>query len=123
MVTGLKFDHVILYEPLPVENAAVFSSILSITQLVNKYSLSVDRIYFGSDGSVTLYFGDVKASLGVGDNLDEKIMELQYMIPELEGKAGLLEWKIIQKKLIIFHLNWISRFHIKKQSRKTKIYS
>jgi len=36
MVTGLKFDHVILYEPLPVENAAVFSSILSITQLVNK---------------------------------------------------------------------------------------
>ena len=90
MVTGLKFDHVILYEPLPVENAAVFSSILSITQLVNKYSLSVDRIYFGSDGSVTLYFGDVKASLGVGDNLDEKIMELQYMIPELEGKSGTL---------------------------------
>jgi cell division protein FtsQ len=50
----------------------------------------VDRIYFGSDGSVTLYFGDVKASLGVGDNLDEKIMELQYMIPELEGKSGTL---------------------------------
>ncbi len=90
MVTGLKFDHVILYEPLPVENAEVFSSILSITQLVNKYSLSVDRIYFGSDGSVTLYFGNVKAALGVGANLDEKIMELQYMIPELEGKSGTL---------------------------------
>ncbi len=90
MVTGLKFDHVILYEPLQVENPEVFSSILSITQLVNKYSLLVDRIYFGSDGSVTLYFGNVKASLGVGDNLDEKIMELQYMIPKLEGKSGTL---------------------------------
>lgn len=90
MVTGLKFDHVILYEPLPVENPEVFSSILTITQLVNKYSLLVDRIYFGSDGSVTLYFGNVKASLGIGDNLDEKIMVLQHMIPELEGKSGTL---------------------------------
>lgn len=90
MVTGLKFDHVVLYEPLPVENPEVFASVLSITQLVNKYSLSIDRIYFGSDGSVTLYFGNVKAALGVGDNLDEKIMELQYMIPKLEGRSGTL---------------------------------
>lgn len=90
MVTGLKFDYVILHEPLPVENPEVFTSILNITQLVNKYSLSVDRIYFGSDGSLTLYFGEVKAALGTGSNLDEKIMELQQMIPKLEGKSGTL---------------------------------
>ena len=90
MVAGLKFDYVILHEPLPVENPAVFSSILSITQLVNKYSLSVDRIYFRGDGSVTLYFGNIKAALGSGDNLDEKIMELQQMIPKIEGKSGTL---------------------------------
>lgn len=88
LVTGLKFDHVVLYEPLPVENGDIFNSILSITQLVNKYNLSADRIYFGSNDSLTLFFGDVKAALGTGDNLDEKVMELQYMLPELEGKSG-----------------------------------
>ncbi|MBD5549319.1 MAG: cell division protein FtsQ [Lachnospiraceae bacterium] len=90
MVTGLKFDHVIVYEPLPVEDPAIFTSILNITQLVNKYNLSVDRIYFGSDGTLTLYFEEVKAALGTGENLDEKIMKLQYMIPSLLGEKGTL---------------------------------
>ncbi|MCM1134916.1 MAG: FtsQ-type POTRA domain-containing protein [Clostridium sp.] len=89
-VTGLKFDHVILYEQLPVEDAGIFRSILNITQLVNKYSLLVDRIYFGADGTITLYFGEVRAALGTGENLDEKIMRLQYMLPSLEGKSGVL---------------------------------
>lgn len=89
-VTGLIFDHVTLYEPLPVEDSSIFKAILNITQLVNKYNLSTDRIYFGSDGSVTLYFGDVRVALGGWENLDEKIMRLQYMIPELDGKKGTL---------------------------------
>lgn len=90
MVTGLKFDYVVLHEYLPVEDETIFASILNITQLVNKYNLSVDKIYFGSDGSLTLYFDEVKAALGAGDNLDEKIMKLQYMLPSLEGKTGTL---------------------------------
>ncbi len=90
LVTGLYFDHVVLYEPLPVEDESIFRSILSITQLVNKYNLSTDRIYFGNDGTLTLYFGDVRAALGTDVNLDEKIMKLQYMLPELQGKKGTL---------------------------------
>ena len=90
MVTGLTFDHVILYEPLPVENNEIFKEILSITQLVNKYELSIDRIYFGSDSSLTLYFEDVKVALGNSSNLEEKVMELQYMLPDLKGKSGTL---------------------------------
>lgn len=90
LVTGLNFDHVVLYEPLPVEDESIFRSILSITQLVNKYNLSTDRIYFGNDGTLTLYFGDVRAALGTDENLDEKIMKLQYMLPELQGKKGTL---------------------------------
>lgn len=90
MVTGLNFDYVILYQPLPVEDADIFNDILSITQLVNKYDLSVSRIYFGSDAALTLYFENVRVALGNGTNLEEKIMKLQYMLPELEGKSGTL---------------------------------
>lgn len=90
LVTGLKFDHVVLYEPLPVEDNSIFASILSITQLVNKYNLSIDRIYFGNDETITLYFDDVRVALGNAVNLDEKIMRLQYMLPEIEGMKGVL---------------------------------
>lgn len=90
MVTGLSFDHVVLHEPLPVEDKEIFKDILSITQLVNKYNLSVDRIYFGTDGDLTLYFESIKVALGSRENLEEKVMELQYMLPELSGKSGIL---------------------------------
>lgn len=89
-VTGLFFDHVILHEPLPVEDPGIFKAILTITQLVNKYNLSADRIYFGSDESLTLYFKDVRVALGGWENLDEKVMRLQYMVPQLDGKKGIL---------------------------------
>ncbi len=90
MVAGLSFDHVILYQPLPVEDNAIFKDILSITQLVNKHNLSIDRIYFGSDDTLTLYFEAVKVALGSREYLEEKVMQLQYMLPELAGKSGTL---------------------------------
>ncbi|MBQ6806003.1 MAG: cell division protein FtsQ/DivIB [Lachnospiraceae bacterium] len=92
-VTGLLFNHVILHEPLPVENQEVFQDILKITQLLDKYSLSVDKIYYDSDYQVTLIFGEVKVAMGASDDIDEKIMKLQYMLPELEGKSGTLNMK------------------------------
>ena len=90
-VTGLTFNHVILHEPLPVENEEVFNEVLNITQQLSKYFLTVDKIYFDTDYHVTLLFGNVKISLGTSDNIDEKIMKLQYILPELEGKSGTLD--------------------------------
>ena len=76
-ITGLDFDHVVLGEPLPVEDDGVFANILEITQLLNKYELSADKIYFHSADEVTIYFGDVKVSVGkTGESLEDKIMLL-----------------------------------------------
>lgn len=92
-VTGLSFDYVILHEPLPVENQEVFQNILKITQLLDKYDMAVDKIYFDKDYQVTLIFGEVRVAMGSSDDIDEKIMKLQYMLPELEGKSGTLNMK------------------------------
>lgn len=91
-VTGLPFDHVILHEPLPIENQDVFKDILNITQLLDKYSMAVDKIYFSPDYQVTLIFDEVKVAMGSND-IDEKIMKLQYMLPDLEGKSGTLNMR------------------------------
>ncbi len=92
-VTGLLFNHVILYEPLPVENREVFKDILNITQLLEQYALLVDKIYFSPDYQVTLIFGDAKVAMGDSNDLDEKIMALQYLLPSLEDKSGTLDMR------------------------------
>lgn len=90
MVTGMQFDHVVLHERLPVENEQIFEGILDITQMLTKYGLAADRIYFDSSYSMTLYFDEVKVKIGTADMIDEKIMKLQYILPDLEGKKGTL---------------------------------
>ncbi len=90
-ITGLEFDHVIVGEKLPVENPEIFDSILKVTMLLKKYGLTADKIHFGKPGSVTLYFGDVKVSLGNDPaTLEDKLVLLPGFLETLEGKAGTL---------------------------------
>lgn len=89
-VSGLEFDYIILHEPLPVEDKKIFKDILSVTQMLQKYEVSCDKLSFNSQKQMTLYMGDVKVSLGSTLNLNEKIMELPYLIPSLAGKKGTL---------------------------------
>lgn len=91
-ITGLSFDHVVLGEPLPVENKEVFNNILEIKKLLNKYELAADRIYFHSSGEITLYFENVKVALGNDyATLEDKIMRLPTFLPRLVGKSGTLQ--------------------------------
>lgn len=92
-VTGLKFDHVILHEALPVEKPEVFAEILNITQQLDKYSMEVDKIYFDPDYQITLLFGDARVALGNDIYIEEKIMKLQNILPNLMGKSGVLDMR------------------------------
>lgn len=89
-VMGLDFNYVVMYEKLPVENEEVFEEILDITQLLSKYDLEAEKILFDSEYNVYLYFGEVEVSIGTDENIDEKIINLQYILPKLEGKKGIL---------------------------------
>lgn len=89
-VTGLTFDHIVLYEKLPIENEDVFRMVLSITQLLNKYEIATDRIFFDINYNITLYFGNARVYLGSSDYIDEKINEMHLLLPKLEGFSGVL---------------------------------
>ena len=90
-ITGLQFGYVQLYERLPVEDESIFKEILNLTQLLDKYEISADKIYFDPDMKVTLYFGDARVRRGSGSRMDEKIMQLSVMVPAIEGKSGVLD--------------------------------
>ncbi|WP_026527907.1 cell division protein FtsQ/DivIB [Butyrivibrio sp. VCD2006] len=91
LVLGLTFDYIVLHEKLPVENESVFSEILDVTQVLKKYDLSADKIFFDSNFHLYIYFENVEVSLGTNDNIDEKVIQLQYILPKLQGKSGILE--------------------------------
>lgn len=89
-VTGLQFGYLVLYEKLPVENDTIFKKIMNITQLLTKYEIATDKIYFDSSYAMTLYFGETRVELGTEENLDKKIKRLQSILPSIEGKSGSL---------------------------------
>lgn len=91
-VTGLKFDHVVVGQALPVEDKDIFNKILNVTKLLNKYELKADKLYFNRAGEVTVYFGEVKVALGSESlAMEDKLMLLPELLPSLGGKKGTLQ--------------------------------
>ena len=73
-VMGLSFDYIIMHEKLPIDNEKVFEEILDITQLLDKFELDADKIFFDKDYNMYLYFDEIEVSLGTEDFIDEKII-------------------------------------------------
>lgn len=92
-ITGLRFNHVRLYEQLPVERSEIFQEILELTQLLDKYEIIADKIYFDTDNNVTLYFGEARVLIGSKSHIDEKIMQLSVIVPSIQGKTGVLDMR------------------------------
>ena len=90
LITGFDFSYVIMGEKLPVENEAVFTSIMDITKLLSKYELSADKIFFATESDITVFFENIKVNLGSTKNLEEKIMNLPQFLSSLAGKKGTL---------------------------------
>lgn len=99
-VAGLNFDYMVLYKPLPVEDEAVFTEILNLTQIVKKYHLNSDKVYFDSSMNATLYIGSVRVILGDKTNMEDKIAELSGMIPSMTGLSGTLHLEHYDKTAI-----------------------
>ncbi len=74
-----------------MENESIFARILDITQSLGKYELKADRLFFDREYKVTLYFQDVRVQIGDSSSIDEKFSRLKSILPELEGKSGVLQ--------------------------------
>jgi cell division protein FtsQ len=90
-IEGLSCDSVVLYEALPLENDTALKNLLSLTQLLQKYEIAASRIkYEESSNTMTVYSDGITIQVGTADNLAQKILRLQYILPQLEGKKGTL---------------------------------
>lgn len=90
-IKGLSFNSIVVGEALPVENKKMFQNILTMTQLIEKNNLIIDEIRFNSDEEIILRKDNIKIQLGQGLNLEDKLMNLDSILSELQGKTGTLD--------------------------------
>lgn len=93
LITGINFDYIILHQKLPVENQQIFTILLEITQLIEKYQINTDKIYISTDFEISLTLDKVTVELGKSEDLAEKVKELKDLIPSLINEKGVLDMK------------------------------
>lgn len=89
-ISGLPVQTAKLYEKLPLEKSGILKTLLSVTQLLTKYELLPNLIYVTDADEVLLSYGDVQVNIGGNVYLNEKIVRLQQIMPNLEGMTGTL---------------------------------
>lgn len=89
-VEGLNCGQVVLYEKLPIKDKNILRSLLSASQSLKKNGVVPEEILFEENGDLTLTYGNIRVLLGGGDKLTSKILRLSYILPQLEGKKGVL---------------------------------
>lgn len=98
-IKGLKFDTLMLYQPLDVKNDKIFEILRSLTQMMEKYGLAPDAINLQNEGKkIVLTFGNVRINLGNGNNMDEKAARIKTLLPDLEDKSGVLHMEEYTKE-------------------------
>ena len=91
-ITGLEFGHIVLHQPLPVEDQDIFEQILNLTQVLSVNEVKVDKINYNSHQKAELYIKDIRVELGDEENLNGKITELKDILDsgEINDLAGTL---------------------------------
>ncbi|MGN0341456.1 MAG: cell division protein FtsQ/DivIB [Roseburia sp.] len=89
-VTGLTCQDATLYEQLELDQKGALKTLLTVTQTLKKYNLEPDAIDYGSQGDITVSYGTITVMLGDTENLTEKVVRLEKIMPNLEGLSGTL---------------------------------
>lgn len=90
IVTGASTEEPVLYQKLPTQSSAQLRTILSLTQLLAYHSLQAKEIRFGENMEMTVFIDNVEVRLGQDEYLEEKIANLNKIMPNLAGKTGTL---------------------------------
>lgn len=90
LVEGLEFGQMVLYEKLPTENEETFTLILSLTKMLKKNEVNVDKLEFDKELNIILHIGSIEVLLGKDEYLDEKITKVKDLLPTVSQYAGTL---------------------------------
>lgn len=86
LILGLKYDQVMLHQPLKVQKSTLFDTILNMTKLIQSHKLSVQTIRFNSSYEVTLEANGSVILLGAREFYDEQLAALTSILEHAGNK-------------------------------------
>lgn len=98
VITGLKFDEIVLYKKLKVQKQSLFDTILELTRLTEQKNIVTNEISFDSNYAVTLYLDDITVLLGKRTSYDEQINALSGILESLQGRTGVIDMQNYSKE-------------------------
>ena len=102
LVEGLGVKKVVLNHKVKAENRKVFSYVIQVGKVVEKWELSPEKIVFNGT-EATLHFGTIAVNIG-DENFDDRVAQITPILEKLQGKSGIvhLENFTMQSTLISF---------------------
>jgi hypothetical protein len=88
LIEGLGAAQAAEGEKLAVKDDSVFTQILALTKLIDKFDIPPDKVVLDESLNMTLYYGDVRINLGSDDYLEEKMTRAAAILPQLGGMSG-----------------------------------
>ena len=90
-IEGLTSDSVEQGKKLDVGDSGFFQEILTMTQLIYKSGIQIDKITYDTDQNLILHKDGIKIRIGDGENLETKFMNLESILESVKGKNGTLD--------------------------------
>lgn len=87
-IEGLGVTEASVGQKLGVADDSVFTQILSLTKLIDKFDIQPDYVEFDSEMNMTLHYGDIRVNLGSDEYLEEKMTRTAAILPQLGGMSG-----------------------------------
>lgn len=85
LITGLKFDKIVLNEKLEIQKNSLYDMILNLTKVIQKFELDVDKVFINSSYEVILTCNENEFLLGKRDFYDTPISAIPNILKEAEG--------------------------------------
>lgn len=108
VVKGLDYSELVLHEKIPIEDDNTYKDLLNIMLILRenhhtKDNYPVNEVHI-EDNEYTLVIGDIRVLLGTSYKLNEKIDELNSILPEIQAEKGQLNLKTVEqsKPRIVF---------------------
>ncbi|MFW6015599.1 MAG: cell division protein FtsQ/DivIB [bacterium] len=101
IIQGLNFEHLILYDYLPIKDKTIINDILNIIQLLDKYYININTLIILNNKEFTLIKDDLRILLGTKEQINEKIIKLKDILKDsnLENEKGELNLKHINHRI------------------------
>ena len=92
---GIQVNSIVMDEKLDIRGDTVLNTAVALCTIFQKNDMIPDHIQFDSSYSISLIYGDVTVQLGKDVDLEEKMNRVIAILPQIQGKKGILHMESV----------------------------